>query len=611
MAAISARGAVSMPADFNCSFADGSLEEWIMTGSGATPVDAYAGYFADGPFAVMNITGGKAAMSCSQFADGSESNEWLISPEFEVTDDNMVLYYTVVVKGNTIQNKYSVMISEGGTDRADFTVVANNTVKGSSTGESRAQRRHQLKGYKGKRVRLALVNKGNTTGLLGFTGVGVADYYLDIKNVDSYDNMVITDPAKPVSMQLSLSTATKSTGFTALLEAGDFKTEYTSSRICNISTMATEGFTFPDLIPFSGTRDFTITITPGFEGAVPTVISGTMIVAEATYPKVVLMEEFTSTGCSFCPRGAAFMAYYQDKYDGRDGRGRLIGSAIHENMQNSDPMRMTDNDYRPDAASKLASVAPAMAGLLPSAMWNRAGGADPAALPVDSLMQTKSVALARISRVDYTPSASAKVKLAFNLEIGYSSSDAGLAASAIVVENDVTGLGSAWAQINGFADYNMAVIISSYGQDLQSYFEPYVGTSPVLTGVKYQEVARGCYPSFDGQPLPDAFEKGVKRDFTLDFDMPSSVAKPENTAVILVVTNSATGEVLTADAVDATRFNTDIKEETGAVTAIGTEAGAEAIYFDLAGRRVAQPAAGNIYIVREADGSVRKVLIAD
>lgn len=550
----SAFATLKLSSDFVSDFDVSGIEGWTEYGNPAEPVAKYGEVFSDSDFALLPWSGGTAAFSCSEFADGTAADQWLITPGFEVTGDNMVLYYTVVTKGNTLNNKYSVMISEGGVEKTDFKVLVNNVVKGENSGEGYIARRQALKGYEGKTVRLAFVNTGNTSGLLGFADLGVADYYLEISDAGKYENLIVSDPAQPMGMRVSLSTPVKCQGFTAVLKAGDFESTYVSDKICNLTTMAVVDFTFSEPFSFIGKREMCVTVTPAYEDAPAAVLEGSVVVAEPAFPRTVLIEEMTSTHCTFCPRGTAFLDYFMHTFDGSDGEGKVIAVAIHNDMVQPDPMVITGNTYRTD----LLRDFPEIDGLLPNAIYNRTGTCDPSEVPAAELVKEKSVARTKILCADYDLSPRGEVRLKFNAEISYTVVDAAIDASVIVVENNLSGPGGAWAQTNAFAKATPDQIINLYGEELLPYFAPFLGTTDPIVGYVYQDVARGVYPSFRGVALEGEFAEMTPREFTLAFNMPSTVVRPEETALILVLTSSSSGEVLGADIVRAADYNTDL-----------------------------------------------------
>lgn len=594
-ATLLASASMTRPDDIFIDFAKTDFSEWTQYSSGQTPVAGYQPYFAEGnAYFSMPWSGGVAAMSCSQFTDGGESDEWLITPEFEVTGDNMVLYYTVITMDNSINNKYKILVSETGESREDFKTLVNNVVKGNSS-EGFATRCQALKDYAGKKIRLALVNSGNKTGLLGFANVGVGAYYVNVAHADTYDYMIITDPTSPISMDVSLSTPVNTNGFTAVLETGDFKSEYVSTKLINITSISQVSFAFPDGFDFDGESPYSITITPNYENAPATVISGTIIVANPYYPKVVLIEEMTSTKCTFCPRGTAFIEYYKDKYDGKGGKGRVIASVIHNYMGGIDPMTISGNPYRDDMEDFIEVISPSMAGLLPSAVYNRSGVSDPSGMPIDQIMAQKGVALAKISRIDYDGTAKGKVTVNFTTEISYSSMDAGLNYSAVVIENGVYGAGVNWSQSNAFSGAAPETIVSMYGEDLLKYFTPFITAPSLITDIVYNDVARGCFPSFSGNILEGEFEAYQPREFSLEFNMPSNVSDPKNTEIILLVTSRSSGEVMSADIVGASDYNKDLEDE-ASVESITSSLEGLSVSRDNGGFRVVSPCEGELVI---------------
>lgn len=110
-----------------------------------------------------------------------------------------------------------------------------------------------------------------------------------------------------------------------------------SPRRNSASTKAkTETFEFPEDVDLNGAKaaDYTITITPNYDGAPTTTLTGRIVFAEMKYNKVAVMEEMTGTWCGYCPYGYSLMNYLVDKYNGKDGNPLAVGVAVH----NGDPM---------------------------------------------------------------------------------------------------------------------------------------------------------------------------------------------------------------------------------------------------------------------------------
>lgn len=95
------------------------------------------------------------------------------------------------------------------------------------------------------------------------------------------------------------------------------------------------------------------------------VMTGTMSVSETSFEPNVLIEEFTSTLCIWCPRGIVGMEYMAENY----GNAGFIGIAGHSNALGTDPMTAPTYSDVPNAFS--AAIG------LPSAVANRSYLFDP------------------------------------------------------------------------------------------------------------------------------------------------------------------------------------------------------------------------------------------
>lgn len=561
LCAANGRAAVNMPADFSSDFGNTGLEGWTMSATDATPAGDYASIFASGDaFVTYPTPYGTAVMSCSEFEDGSASDAWLISPEFEVTSDNMLLYYTVCTYGSTVNNKFTIKISEGGADKEDFKATAvNNLIQGKGNTLARMQKFFVLKGYKGKTIRLAFINSSNKYGMTGIEEIGVAPYYVSISNPARYANLVLESGAADLTMRIGLTTPGKVNGFEASLEIeGERIATYKDDKTYNASQLFETEFTFEDVIDFTGSHEYSINIAPAIEGVPPVVVSGNLIVAPRLYDPVVFIEEATSLGCVNCPRGIAFLNYFHDKYDGRNGNGLVISSSIHTNFGTRDPMMIDGNGYYNGLVNLMTPIDAKAAQYLPIALVNREIVCDPSEVKVDELLSAKSIATVSIRRVDYSGERNGAVKVSFEPKLSYSTSDACCNAAAIVIENGLSNPN--WKQKNGFSGIGLDLVAATYGAELIEYFRPIVEAGDPAMGLVYNEVARGILPGLEGAPIEGAWEADKPRYETLEFDMPSEVADWNNTDVIVIITDRASGNVIAADRVSASDYNKDISD---------------------------------------------------
>lgn len=545
-----------------------------------------AGWQSDG-YAVEAVGGVEAAWSSGAQAQTLES------PSLTVSEDLEIVYFTVAAQGAKGDYKFKLAVIDEADDSRRTLDNRTIEVKGGDEAVT-LSRRVALKSYKGKTVRLALVNAGNP-GNLGFKDVGVAPYLMDIKGADALSTLVLTPGRNEVSLTMEASTPVSAKGVTATLDLeGGPSLTATAANALSIGKLTKLQLTFPPIEGIEGSVPYAMTITPGYDGAPASKVTGEVIMAEPEYPSTVLVEELTSLYCTWCPAGYAMLDYYNDKFD-----GRIIGSALHVDFVQADPMKMRQGDYLPQVEATLAEIAPSMSGAIPMFLVNRTEVCSPGKKDIPAMLEARSLAEGAICRVDYDPETSSQVRVSYQARVCYDADGCGLCAQAVVVENGLSD--PEWVQTNGFSSYAMPVVEEQYGKDAAPYFEPFVGKAAYVTGLTFNEIARGAYPSMPGAAIEaDGWRAGEWRPGTLAFDMPDNVADWRNVDIILVLSQASTGEVVACSRLGATDFNKDmsgVPEET--VDAHGPQG---AVY-DLLGRRVEHPSKG-IYI---RDG--RKVLL--
>lgn len=570
-------------------------EGWITIGQDIKPVGKLASeffpqYSATDCYSLASNGVNVLAFSPSEFEGEAPSNEWLITPAFTITDKSNMLTYTVGAYGNKITNKYQVYISEGGTAKEDFTPLTDSGVKGDVKVVNLANRRFMMEGYEGKTVRLAFVNEGNTSGMMGFTDIQVAPYYLEIKNLSSFDALVLSDNQKKVGMTLTLTTPEKCTGFTAKLTTSTgFESTFVSKTKFSSTKAKTETFEFPEEVDLNGAKaaDYTITITPNYDGAPTTTLTGRIVFAEMKYNKVAVMEELTGTWCGYCPYGYSLMNYVVDKYNGQEGNPLAIGVAVH----NDDPMAISYIDSGITAVGK-----PLGFNGYPSMIINRETALHPAESLdyIDNLLKEKTYASVKINKVDYNED-SQEVTMNYGLTLGYDSENCGLKAMVITTQNNMTGKGPKWSQANNLAGMPAGQISGAFGEDAVPYFEMFIGdASNSVSGLLYPDVAREYYPSVTGDLIEGSFVNDVATDIEVKFPMSKNVTKLEDAVLTVVILNSA-GEIVTADHVGYNGFE---------ITAVdGIENGSISVRAQQGKVAVNAPAAG-IVTVFSADGRV-------
>lgn len=207
--------------------------------------------------------------------------------------------------------------------------------------------------------------------------------------------------------------------------------------------------------------------------------------------KIVLGEEATGTWCGWCPRGAVFMDYMADKYD-----GFWAGVAVH----NGDPM--ADAMYDAGMGTKIQGY--------PSAIVDRGASIDPSQLEEDFIQRILIAPKAVITNGASFNSTTRELEV--SLTYSFSSAISGSwKVACILTEDGVTGT-AGYAQNNSYAGGNNGVM---GGYELLP--------SPVpASQMVYDHVARKIAPSFAGDAslLPSSISAGDEYTVCMTFTLP-------------------------------------------------------------------------------------------
>ncbi|MDE5876796.1 MAG: Omp28-related outer membrane protein [Muribaculaceae bacterium] len=551
-------GAVTLPPysyqeDFRTPLSDGEVlpDGWKSYGIGEVVESAFQDYFGTegggAAYRVFSLGGMKAAWSCSTFKYAATADEWLVTPPIHISSDAEVLQLKAVSAGAFATNRYRVLISEDGQDRDSFrpTPLLNTTLTGYGSEVRSKDSYIALNGYAGKEVCFAFINRGEDAGLLGFTDIAIAPYIAEV--TDLTPSVLPAGSTTDIVLNVNLRTPADVPGLKAELEYNGQTVTQQYDQPITISGSRI-AVTFEDITVPEGGLAYSVTLTPMSEGAEPTVVTGEIGTPTTSYPAVAVIEEFTGTWCTYCPRGAAFMNYYTDHYDGLDGRIKAVGIALHTT---NDPMLMDDDAYLVDAYNISGSSG------YPSAFFNRMQLGDPSdEYIVSNIAATRSNSKITIASVDYTQNGELSVN--YQIENSYSKSDINQRVAIVMIENDVRGDNPAYNQTNGLSGVSQVSVENTYGADLWPYFRFYSEHKSIIpyTEMVYNHVARGIWPDYYGELLNDPCEAEIAIHKTMPISMPSQVMNPDNTAVIVLLLDGNTGYVLGADEMEAAHYNT-------------------------------------------------------
>lgn len=540
---------------------------WTSFGNSAAVAEVTLGttdallkdYFPQGcaSYQLLNFKGyGNVPWSNSSFADGSSADQWLVSPMIDLdgSAENVMLDFDVLCFGSSNESKYEVYVSETGNAREDFTgkPVYSGRLKGSAKEIIKTRIHKALKEIGGKKIWLAFVNKSTDSQLTGFDHITLSEYDIDL--INNTPSFTTESGSFEVSVEVSLMTPLSCKGFVATLTGknGDIQ-EYRSDKQLS-SRYNTYSFSFPEPISVSygEVYDYTLTLTPNYEGATPTEMACRLVCQEG-YPATCVMEEGTGTWCGYCVRGTAALSYYADLYG-----DRFIGIAVH----NDDPMEVYDyiSNWKEQAGLNT----------FPSAWINRSIATDPAmGYPVIEAEAMKRVGQKiTIDEVDFDiESLTATVK--YSPEFCSDMTDVDVTAVAIVTEDNCLGKGSSWMQNNYYSGATLdSWLNEGLPEAMWEYVYDYTLEKSLIPSQKYgfNHVAMGVYNNYYGNntTLSTEWLGGVPQQYTLTFDFPmqetengAGVQDWHNTAITVLLLDRATGKILNADRMYASSYTTE------------------------------------------------------
>lgn len=577
MVTLVAQGTVETPEFYSLDFADMAessdypTDGWSTLGNGAKPSEAAQKFFnADGSgpyYMLLSYDGMTMAMANTEYPDGQEADQWLISPEIEVPYDNAALLFTACAFADMGQsmtvglNTFKVYVSDSGAAKEDFKeLVLDSGLRGSASAYVTSKKLvAPINGYEGKKVRIAFVVNGRNVGLTGFANLKMGQYILEATNYTPE----VADLGASVDVDVNVGLKTPvECGYIDAVLALDGQTVVESEYRRTFGSPTSYTLMMQHMIFESAIRmdseepvKYTLTLTPRFEGALPSVVTGYVSTPGATYPANVVIEEFTATGCGYCPRGTASLEYYLHTYPGGDGKGRAIPIAIHSYMNYADPMNEGVEAYLAAVQGLNGSSG------LPAAIFNRSTrGLDPSyATEVHKQMELPSYNQVTINKVtvpeysDEVSAAGGEVTVDFSVRNGFNASFRELNASVVLIENDVVGYNSGYVQTNYFSTYDESAIISHVGSAIAPFLMPYArggefGVEMIPpTLMKYQHVARGIYPDVVGQTLNTSWESDKPYDYQITFTVPPTVTNMANTQVVVLVTEASSQAIVASD----------------------------------------------------------------
>ena len=554
-----------IPADFTLIDNDGNTPSADMLKAGfkvGTP------WLAVSPNGESNL----AACSTSWYNPKGTSDDWLITPAFTVSDDNVELAWRALASDKRNRDGYAVYVSEnGGKAMADFDLQHPLF---SVEKEEAAWTQHavSLDAYKGKTISIAFVNNSTDKNRLYiddlFAGVhsDIRCQLTTAKGVASLGDATIagkvyTDEDKTID------------GFdVTLYHGGESYTEHFTDKVSKGSPV---NFQLQHKINLQKYKPeaYSVKVSAGNQHYT---LDGSI----TSYQRKVVCEEGTGTWCGYCVRGLVYVDSLKEH-----AKDWAIPIAAHS----GDPM---ENNYISQISQYLNSDS------YPAGVVNRMQKSDPGKFfKVGKKMFDKETVLVDVDLQAKLDESTRSVTSTTTLHFAESNSSANYALAYTVIENNVHQPGDKnYRQHNSYADGKLGEMggYEKYGEYIPSEV------------MYYQCVARGYVDKIDGfdGSVPSEYQADEALTYQKDFILPDGILDDKNTALVVMLIDRSDGHVVNAQIAPL-----GANEVTGIrdIYVSSQSADGKPAYYDANGMRLNQLGKG-LNIVRQADGTVIKIV---
>ena len=554
-------GRASVPVYFQYSWNEAGVlgSDWESTQSGKT-VAGKAGEIIDGVnnWTTIQLPDGKfRAVSCSTTSEGGAVNISLLSPSIEIPKDGGVMSFKLInynPDGN-FDNKYSIYIfpadcevdTESTEPILSGRIKANNYLSPEIVTAS-------LEGWEGKTVKLVIINQGNNAGLLGVEELKLGLYDYDFINNTPY----FITKAGALNPNLTIGYSGSGNFFTVSLESESGK-EQKHIEIKPGQFYYNIDFSTKLSVNDNKTTYYTVTISPENQ-IYPFAVKEYSISCGPGYERVIVEEEATGVNCGYCPMGAVGLEVFSSLYE-----ERFIGIGVHCTSLSTSALRspiyaqIFENNKKFNISS------------LPSAVINRKKQTSPTAIKtisneIDSMIDSPTPVKVEISRVDCN-SETSKVSVDFDVISSIEMINVELSAAVVLLADDLVGYTREWYQSDYYSGMERPSEMDDLWWSFASFYYNYPSGSISPVDKRFNHVAMGIYPDYfgNGAVLSSNWTSGEAFSHKISFDMPMQseengfgVQNVDKTAVVVMIMDYASGEILAADKVDANDYNKEI-----------------------------------------------------
>jgi hypothetical protein len=340
-------------------------------------------------------------------------------------------------------------------------------------------------------------------------------------------------------------------------------------------------------------KTLTITKVNGNENnATDKTASFTMYSLSEIIDRTVIVEQFTGTGCGWCPRGHVGMAKMREAFG-----DRFAGVALHQySGQSSDAMNIATNKY-----AKLSFSG------APSARINRGAEVDPYYGSYNDILEdmNEELAIPALAEVQVSGNFNedkTKVDAKANLRPLF---DGTYKLEFVLVADGLTGTGSGWNQTNYYSyAYASQTGITKAGlpDDLKYLYDTPATFNPIFNDV----AIASSYVSGSNKVPAQTLTSGETSEVSYTVSMPTytklkNALQYDQIYVLAILIDSSNKVVNVAKAKVADYDPTGI-------SAVSSNNATETVRYTLDGRQITAPQHG-LNIIKMSDGTVRKVVV--
>lgn len=497
-----------------------------------------------------------AAMSHSQYDPAGKSDDWMVTPQLYIPDDKATLTFKSQGFRKSKKDYLKVYIYESDDIYTFLTanVIDKIHYEGKEVynelqdpGESEddlacdwRENSISLAEYAGKNIYIAFLNDNQNQSIVFVDDVIVSREVIALLGVDNettafdQDNVIIKGRA-------IIEKVDGLDSFTITLADGDGNLLQTIEETEPQAKGTVYTFEFPEAVALEKgcVNSFDITLTSG-EQYVTYRLNIKNMVFRAQ--KKIVVEEYTGTGCQFCPLGILALEKMQEVYG-----DLVIPVAIHA-YTGGDVFKTSEQEaYAQFYNFQGAPQAVINRGEVCGPMYNDGKGYS-FTDPVNGLtwidkaeQELKTLAEAEVEINDAIIDGD-KVKVDFSANFALDRTDANINVFAVLMEDGLRALQS--NALSGTEDPNLGDWGKGGANDKSSviwtYDDVVRGTSAVNTG--------NSFSGFNGEPghIPSVINAGEPVDVNFEFRFPTAVKEPANTKVCVMLIDAITGELINA-----------------------------------------------------------------